>query len=145
MIAASRPITDLTPTRLVVLPDIAHRVSAPSVNPSIGKAGAAGNPSPIPPTNDEAENRQPARPGRGIMVVSLPIVLEVQAMERGRVGDVIVVESEKVGQPTRSGEILEVRGEGDLVHYLVRWDNGHESTYFPSGATVTFKHRQPAG
>jgi len=79
------------------------------------------------------------------MVVSLPIVLEVQAMERGRVGDVIVVESEKVGQPTRSGEILEVRGKGDLVHYLVRWDNGHESTYFPSGATVTFKHRQPAG
>lgn len=42
MIAASRPITDLTPTRLVVLPDIAHRVSAPSANPSTGKAGAAG-------------------------------------------------------------------------------------------------------
>ena len=66
-------------------------------------------------------------------------------MEQGRAGDVIVVESEKVGQPTRSGEILKVSGEGDLVHYLVRWDNGHESTYFPSGAAVTFKHRQPAG
>jgi hypothetical protein len=71
--------------------------------------------------------------------------LEVRAMEQGRVGDVIVVESEKVGQPTRSGEILEVLGEGDLVHYLVRWDNGHESTYFSSGAAITFKHRQPAG
>ena len=65
-------------------------------------------------------------------------------MEQGRVGDVILVESKKVGQATRSGEILEVRGEGDLVHYLVRWDNDHESTYFPSGAAVTFKHRQPA-
>ncbi len=75
----------------------------------------------------------------------ITIVLEVRAMEKGRVADVIVVESEKVGQPTRTGEILEVRGEGDLVHYLVRWDNGHESTYFASGAAVTFKHRQPAG
>ncbi len=133
MIAANRPITDMTPTRLVVLPDIAHRVSAPSANPSTGTGGL------------RRVDCTPARLGRGIMVVSLPIVLEVQAMERGRVGDVIVVESEKVGQPTRSGEILEVRGKGDLVHYLVRWDNGHESTYFPSGATVTFKHRQPAG
>jgi len=79
------------------------------------------------------------------MAVSLPIVLEVRAMEQGRVGDVIVVESEKVGQPTRSGEILQVLGEGDLVHYLVRWDKGHESTYSSSGAAITFKHRQPAG
>ena len=66
-------------------------------------------------------------------------------MEQGRVGDVIVVESEKVGRPTGSGEILEVRGEGDPVHSLVQWDNGHDSIYFPSGAAVTFKHRQPAG
>ena len=42
MIAANRPITDLTPTHLFVLPDIADRVSAPSANPSTGKAGAAG-------------------------------------------------------------------------------------------------------
>lgn len=65
-------------------------------------------------------------------------------MEQGRVGDVILVESKKVGQATRSGEILEVRGEGDLVHYRVRWDNKHETIYFPSGAAVTFKHSQPA-
>ncbi len=79
------------------------------------------------------------------MALSLPIVLEVRAMEQGRIGDVIVVESEKVGRPTRSGEVREVRGEGDLIHYLVKWENGHESMYFPSGATATFKHRQPAG
>lgn len=59
-------------------------------------------------------------------------------MEQGLVGGVIVVQSEKVGQPARSGEIIEVRGKGDLVHYLVRWVNGHQSTYFPSGGAVSF-------
>jgi hypothetical protein len=48
-------------------------------------------------------------------------------------GDRIVVESAHVGQPRREGEVLEVvRGEGDREHYRVRWDDGHESIYFPS-------------
>jgi glycosyltransferase involved in cell wall biosynthesis len=46
-------------------------------------------------------------------------------MEQGRVGDVIVVESEKVGQPTRSGEILEVLGEGDA--WPIGQDEGPEA------------------
>ena len=48
-------------------------------------------------------------------------------------GDRIVVESAHVGQPRREGEVLEVvPGDGGQEHYRVRWDDGHESIYFPS-------------
>jgi uncharacterized protein DUF1918 len=46
-------------------------------------------------------------------------------------GDRIVVESAHVGQPRREGEVLEVVS-GEREHYRVRWDDGHESIYFPS-------------
>jgi hypothetical protein len=50
----------------------------------------------------------------------------------GKIGDRIVVETEKVGQPLREGEILEVT-EGSLgTRYRVRWDDGHESVFTPS-------------
>lgn len=47
------------------------------------------------------------------------------------VGDEIVVEGTSVGSPRRRGEVLEVLGEGEGTHFRVRWDDGHESTYFP--------------
>lgn len=46
-------------------------------------------------------------------------------------GDQIVVESTMLDSPRRRGEVLEVIGEGDRQHYRVRWDDGHESVYFP--------------
>ena len=48
-----------------------------------------------------------------------------------RTGDEIVVETTVLGSPSRRGKILEVTGEGDREHYRVRWDDGHESVYFP--------------
>lgn len=53
-------------------------------------------------------------------------------MQNGEVGDRLIVESEHVGQPPREGEILEVLGDGQNVHYAVRWEDGHKSTFFPS-------------
>jgi hypothetical protein len=47
-------------------------------------------------------------------------------------GDRIVVESAHVGQGRREGEILEVVAERSTEHYRVRWNDGHESIYFPS-------------
>jgi hypothetical protein len=50
-----------------------------------------------------------------------------------KTGDRIVVESTHVGQPQRQGEVLDVvPGEGGNDHYRVRWDDGHETIYFPS-------------
>lgn len=54
----------------------------------------------------------------------------------GKVGDHIVVESETVGQPTREGEILEVI-EGEVgLRYRVRWADGHETVFTPSGGAA---------
>lgn len=51
-------------------------------------------------------------------------------------GDRILVESEQVGQTTREGEILEVI-EGELaIRYRVRWQDGHESVFTPSGGSA---------
>jgi hypothetical protein len=52
----------------------------------------------------------------------------------GRVGDRVVLESERVGHPTREGEVLEViEVEGTAsVRYRVRWSDGHESVFTPS-------------
>lgn len=48
-------------------------------------------------------------------------------------GDRITVESNKVGGGTRSGEVVEViAGAGGTTHYRVRWDDGRETTFFPS-------------
>jgi hypothetical protein len=58
-------------------------------------------------------------------------------MVEGKVGDRVVLESERTGQAAREGEILEVLGAGEGVHYRVRWEDGHESTFFLSGGSIT--------
>jgi uncharacterized protein DUF1918 len=57
-------------------------------------------------------------------------------MAVGRVGDRVTLESERIGQAAREGEILEVLGAGEGVHYRVRWEDGHESTFFPSVGSI---------
>jgi Domain of unknown function (DUF1918) len=49
-----------------------------------------------------------------------------------RPGDVIEVEGPKVGSPRRLGEILEVLGQSPEVHFRVRWEDDHESIFYPS-------------
>ena len=44
-----------------------------------------------------------------------------------KVGDRIVVESERVGQPAREGKVLEVLSPGPAVHYRVRWADDQDS------------------
>ncbi|HSJ50828.1 MAG TPA: DUF1918 domain-containing protein [Actinomycetota bacterium] len=59
-------------------------------------------------------------------------------------GDRIVVESESVGTPTREGEILEVI-EGEIgLRYRVRWQDGHESVFTPSGGAARIVPKQAA-
>jgi len=48
-------------------------------------------------------------------------------------GDRITVESNKVGGKVRTGEVIEVlTGADGSAHYRVRWDDGKETTFFPS-------------
>jgi CBS domain-containing protein len=51
---------------------------------------------------------------------------------RAAVGDRIVIRGHRIGEPSRSGEILEVRGLHGTPPYVVRWgDTEHETIFFP--------------
>ena len=60
-------------------------------------------------------------------------------------GDRISVESNKVGGASRAGEVVEVVvGAGGTAHYRVRWDDGHETTFFPSSDAHVSSKQRPA-
>jgi hypothetical protein len=46
-------------------------------------------------------------------------------------GDQIVIETATLDTRRRRGEVVEVIGQGEQEHYRVRWQDGHESVYFP--------------
>jgi hypothetical protein len=64
----------------------------------------------------------------------------------GSVGDAIVVDGVHLNEPPRRGEIIEVLGTGDAEHFRVRWDDGHESLFFPGATTriVPLHHNEHA-
>ncbi len=61
-----------------------------------------------------------------------------------RIGDEIVVDAPHTGDVTRKGEILEVIDPHGVVHFRVRWDDGHESVFFPSSDAHVL-HLGPSG
>ncbi len=58
------------------------------------------------------------------------------------VGDAVEVSGRRVGDPGRTGEILDVLGEDDRRHYRVRWEDGHETMLYPGEAT-TVRRKEP--
>jgi archaeosine-15-forming tRNA-guanine transglycosylase len=58
-----------------------------------------------------------------------------------KAGDKIVVESERVAQPTRTGVIEEVLRE-DPPSVRVRWEDGHTSILTPSAGAARIIHRK---
>lgn len=54
----------------------------------------------------------------------------------GKAGDRIIIETEKVGQHVREGEVLEVFESPAGVNYRVRWDDGHVSEIRPSAGSA---------
>ena len=54
----------------------------------------------------------------------------------GKVGDRIIVESEKVGIAAREGEILDVRESPVGTNYHVRWDDGRETEFRPAAGSA---------
>jgi Domain of unknown function (DUF1918) len=45
----------------------------------------------------------------------------------------------RIGEARRIGEILEVLGEAGHDHYRVRWDDDHESVFYPSSDSTIQK------
>lgn len=65
-------------------------------------------------------------------------------MELATVGDRVVVESEHVGERARKGEVLEVLGPNDAVHYQVRWEDGRKSFLYPAAGSTVIVHKKAA-
>jgi hypothetical protein len=61
--------------------------------------------------------------------------------EPAQAGDEIIVEGRSVGVAAKHGEIVEVVGEEGHERFRVRWDDGHESIFFPGEDAVV---RRPA-
>lgn len=57
-----------------------------------------------------------------------------------RVRDRVIVESNKVGGGRRDGEVVEAVSGPSGQHYRVRWDDGHETTFFPSSDARVQQH-----
>jgi hypothetical protein len=64
-------------------------------------------------------------------------------METAKVGDRVTVESERVGKPTREGEVLEVLTRGPDVHYRIRWVDGHETVFYPVAGSLSIIGKGP--
>ena len=51
-------------------------------------------------------------------------------------GTRVVLESESVSRPPRSGTIEEVVREDPSPRYRIRWDDGHETIHTPAGGAL---------
>jgi hypothetical protein len=60
------------------------------------------------------------------------------------VGDRIIIESNRVGASNRTGEIVEVVDDETGRHFRVRWDDGHDTVFFPSSGGATIEHAPSA-
>jgi hypothetical protein len=56
--------------------------------------------------------------------------------EPARAGDEIVVTGHAVGQAQRTAVIVEVLGDPGHERFRVRWEDGHESVFFPGEDAV---------
>ena len=63
----------------------------------------------------------------------------------GKIGDRIIVVTDKVGVAAREGEILEVIEHDFGTEFRVRWDDGHESAIRPHGGNARVVEQSKAG
>jgi len=63
---------------------------------------------------------------------------------KAQVGDELLVKGRHVGDPDRSGVIIKVIGQAGGPPYLVRWSDGHESSFYPTSGTVAQHISLPA-
>jgi Domain of unknown function (DUF1918) len=55
-------------------------------------------------------------------------------------GDTLTVKAARQGEADRHGKIIEVHGQNGGPPYVVRWQDEHESLFFPSSGTVVEHH-----
>jgi len=63
-------------------------------------------------------------------------MIDTKKKEPPQPGDLVVVHGHRVGEGGRTGEILEILGEPGHLHFKVRWEDGHESIFYPSNDAI---------
>jgi uncharacterized protein DUF1918 len=62
---------------------------------------------------------------------------QLRPLAKARKGDLVAVHGHHLGESERLGEILEVLGGPDRIHFRVRWEDERESVFYPgSDATI---------
>jgi hypothetical protein len=51
-------------------------------------------------------------------------------------GTKVVLESESIARPARTGTVQEVLRDEPSPRYRIRWDDGHESIYVPAAGAL---------
>ena len=59
---------------------------------------------------------------------------------QAQVGDELTVKGRQQGDEERHGEIVQVDGQDGTPPYLVRWEDGHDSLFFPSSDAEVIHH-----
>jgi len=62
---------------------------------------------------------------------------------QAEVGDELTVRGRHQGDEDRHGKIIDISGQDGAPPYRVRWQDDHESIFFPASGTVVEHH--PAG
>lgn len=57
-----------------------------------------------------------------------------------QVGDELVIDGHRVGEPPRKGHVVEVRGEGGAPPYRVKWDDSGRTTLLFPGPDCHVHH-----
>ena len=58
-----------------------------------------------------------------------------------QVGDLVVIHGHRLGEPERLGEIIEVFGDQRRLRLRVRWEDQHESIFYPGSDASVRAHR----
>ena len=61
------------------------------------------------------------------------------------VGDELIVEGHRIGEPRHAGKVEEVRGDNGGPPYLVRWDDTGRSTLLFPGPDSRIEHLNGTG
>ena len=72
----------------------------------------------------------------------MPTKTQRQSLPVARPGDRIIVESERVGEHPREGEILEVTESSHGPSFEVRWDDGHRTGFRPAAGSARIIHAE---
>ena len=88
------------------------------------------------------DRREGIEPGKLVLTKEREVVMAKTAQGKpARAGDEVVITGHSVGDSPRTALILEVLGDPGHERFRVRWEDGHESIFFP-GEDATI--RRPA-